>query len=291
MRFVKVHLVIIFALFGMVSTPLLAANKLSELEREFIYRVTLGNADDVLHLINELNANPDTRNEEGWTALTLAAERYDDKGLSIVNALLDANVDPDEAGDGPYPLITAIVNENIPVIQALLTRNADVTVKNKKGLTAEQIAREKGNKVIVGLIELVKGRDYFRNNISRNQKGLDRLMMDLAFHNCTYQYWRYVYRTQIEDIPKPQQRSTLQTHGYAINRIETQLKQAFSIHEDNLEIAGRKAAQVIFEELEAMISPRFRRQKGVGKEEDAQSRCRAVAKQFKGAVRLVNNAQ
>jgi hypothetical protein len=76
----------------------------------------------------EAGADVSVKDNRGYTALALAVE-YDNKGA--IDLLINA---PDKEGN--TPLMLAVQNKNTDLVSALLDLGADVSIQDKKGLTA-----------------------------------------------------------------------------------------------------------------------------------------------------------
>ena len=101
-------------------------------------------------------ADPNARNEEDRTALMLAAAGNPD--AEAVSILLKAGARVNETRrDGWTALMEAAAfNRNPKVLSLLLKAGADPKAKNKDGRTALALARAKGNKAAVKVLEAVQ---------------------------------------------------------------------------------------------------------------------------------------
>ncbi|MDA8020714.1 MAG: ankyrin repeat domain-containing protein [Thermoanaerobaculia bacterium] len=75
-------------------------------------------------------ANPDARNEDGWTALLLAV---DYESTIAIDELLAAGADPDLPVTGPYggtPLFYAVLTGNLGIVQRLVEAGADLETRS-----------------------------------------------------------------------------------------------------------------------------------------------------------------
>lgn len=99
---------------------------------------------DAQAIVEELlaaGANPNIRNELGQSALWVAVSY---KHYEIAQMLINAGayVDTPDKQYGMTPLMRAVTDNNIPMIQMLMDAFADTTIKNHWGKTALDIARE-----------------------------------------------------------------------------------------------------------------------------------------------------
>ncbi len=109
--------------------------------------------DNILLAINVLlsnGAHVNAVNKSSATALSLACGK--DGKKEIVQFLLEHNADIDKQDNqGITPLMTAVLNNNIPVVTFLLERGANSNLKNLAGKTAIVLAAEAGNKEVLRL--------------------------------------------------------------------------------------------------------------------------------------------
>ncbi|XP_024520504.1 ankyrin repeat and protein kinase domain-containing protein 1-like [Selaginella moellendorffii] len=95
-------------------------------------------------------ADPNGRDENGWTALHCAAFKG---SLEVVRLLIDRNVDVNcEDCEGYSPLHCAVEMGHSEIVQVLMRRGADVNAKIKKGCCAVKIGSLMGEDGIVGLL-------------------------------------------------------------------------------------------------------------------------------------------
>ena len=134
------------------------SNVEAKLNKDLVYKTTFGNDDEVLMLV-ERGANPHALNQEGVPALSLAATRKGDAGLSIIKALLASRVRVDQPdSNGQTALFYAARVGNLDAVQLLLQSGADYYHTDKKGNIARNVAFERG------YIEVFNYMDSFINN-------------------------------------------------------------------------------------------------------------------------------
>lgn len=97
-------------------------------------------------------ANPNISNDDGQTPLWFAAAFGN---IVMAQMLINAGayVDTPDNKLGSMPLMRAVLNGDIPMIQLLMDAYADPTIKNKSGQTAMDLAHEKkAPKAIIDLL-------------------------------------------------------------------------------------------------------------------------------------------
>ena len=101
-------------------------------------------------------ADPNARNEEDRTALMLAAAGNPD--AEVVSILLKAGARVNETRRNGWTALmeAAAFNRNPKVLSLLLKAGADTKAKNKDGRTALALARAKGNKAAIKVLEAVR---------------------------------------------------------------------------------------------------------------------------------------
>jgi ankyrin repeat protein len=129
---------------------------------------------DIMIQLLKLNANPNILSNAGQTALKNAAFHGNNKTL---RALLKAGANVDLVSldniDADTPLITAIRYGGLEVTQTLLAAGADLTIRDKKGFTALEIAKEdaliyaKPNIYHVIMVNEDKTRDLIRKKLAK----------------------------------------------------------------------------------------------------------------------------
>jgi clan AA aspartic protease (TIGR02281 family) len=93
----------------------------------------------------------DARDNAGWTALLLAADRGD---LGAAEALIAAGADVNARNNlGWTPLMTAVSRGNLPLIEALIAARADPKIRNNDGWTALTIARSRSDERLIEVLQ------------------------------------------------------------------------------------------------------------------------------------------
>ncbi|HZG21436.1 MAG TPA: ankyrin repeat domain-containing protein [Herbaspirillum sp.] len=90
-------------------------------------------------------------NRPGWTALHYAAINGSSE---IVKLLLDASayVDAESSDDKMTPVMLAAMRGRVAAVEVLRDNGADLTLKNKDGLTAMDLARRYGQEGVIDVL-------------------------------------------------------------------------------------------------------------------------------------------
>ncbi len=184
------------------EAPESIAPKLSKLNRELLYRVTVGRAADVKLLLSQ-GADANVVNESNWSALALASSRTDEQSLPIVKTLVEHGAELTPAGNGRAypPLIAAIENGNASVVWYLLHEGASFLVTNAAGFPAVDVARQIGNPAVTTLVEEAIRIEEERASKERSPENKARLVKLYSFYSCsstsfnrllyTFSWWVY----------------------------------------------------------------------------------------------------
>jgi ankyrin repeat protein len=133
-----------------------------------IYAAMAGHA-DVIEFLLRSSADAKIRNKSGQDCLEVARSRGNHQAVTILCGaellllirdgdikraveLLDAGLDANvQAIGGWTPLMVAALENRLEMVEVLLERGAQASVKNAQGLTAEMIAERKGHKGVAEL--------------------------------------------------------------------------------------------------------------------------------------------
>jgi 26S proteasome non-ATPase regulatory subunit 10 len=109
---------------------------------------------DIVKLLASTRSfDPDAQDGSGWTSLAIAASLKDNSGLPIVELLLSKDADPKlPTNTGVTPLHLAVSKNNLDVCKTLLKHGASARVKDKRGQLALHRAAAVGNVPIVKLL-------------------------------------------------------------------------------------------------------------------------------------------
>lgn len=280
-RLLSVLILICAAAIG--TAPHAVAQKAQTPEEEMIYLVSFGRADDV-RLLLEHGVSPQLRNSQNWPVIAVAAARRDGEAAKIVALLIAAGADVNATDAAKnFPLINAVRNENSAVVQALVAAGARVSVTAEDGSTIGEIAERTGNKALIAQVKEAMVQNRERISQERSAENRTRLLEDYAFQHCAFQYLRY-YLDSKQDPAAEKTTATRQRIVQAeenITVVSQDLQTLFAITPKSIQHIAVAARQAIYRELEEMVSNRFRRSNGIGKESDLQKRCGAIVKTMK----------
>ena len=127
-------------------------HKWSEERNAFHFATTMGNVQSMDMLIKH-GINVNTTDIKGFSALHLASSRNKVNAVNLILKTEGVNLNlPNK--NGYTPILTAIENGHIEILQSLLDANASLDVINKKGETAYKIAERNDNTQIFNRVDL-----------------------------------------------------------------------------------------------------------------------------------------
>ena len=123
----------------------------AESKNTLLWRYSLGGNRLMVKVLVEANADVSAKNEDGCSALTLAA-RADSEG--VAQYLLDQNADVDVKGWlDRTPLIEAAMDDRSNMVKLFLNRGASLEKTDEKGMTALEYAhmlhREEARRILL----------------------------------------------------------------------------------------------------------------------------------------------
>ncbi|KIW86091.1 hypothetical protein Z517_01485 [Fonsecaea pedrosoi CBS 271.37] len=109
---------------------------------------------DIVKLLTATRSfDPDAQDGSGWTPLAMAASLKDNSGLPIIDLLLSKDADPKIATNtGVTPLHLAVSKNNLDVCKTLLKHGASARVKDKRGQLPLHRAAAVGSVPVVKLL-------------------------------------------------------------------------------------------------------------------------------------------
>ena len=129
-----------------------------------MFYIVSNNVDIATILVEHPNINVNIRDTTGSTALNLAVNEPD--MLPVIKLLIGRGANIDNADTmGETPLMLATLSDNKEIVEFLVDSGADKTLKNKRGQTAYDIAKEENNARLYGLL-MLEGVDGSISNIS-----------------------------------------------------------------------------------------------------------------------------
>jgi hypothetical protein len=285
MRYHLLGIFSVLAWMGILLTPLQgqAANTGDALAYSLIYHVYFGKSTEVQRLL-EKGADPNAKDEHGWTALAIASARSDIAEATAISSLLiekgaQLNV---KSGDS-YPIFNAILNKNAPLAAVLLEHEVDLKVLDAKGQSVLAIAKKMEEQTIIYYLE----KKYFEEEQLRtyltSQLRYQQLMRKFTLANCYFQYWSfYLSSKQDEKMDEAALRTRINGFVSEISTVAAVGSPHFtSFRSESLNPFAANVRKAIFAELNDMISNRNRKANGVGTEADAVKRCTRMLERTK----------
>ncbi len=256
------------------------------LNDELFYRISIGTASEV-HNTLERGARVNIHNEEGFTPLSIAAERSGQDAVIIAKMLIEkgAEVNAYNVKSNDTALHRAVRFDNAPMVWFLLSQGADFRLEDENGRSARQLAVFVGSNDSLKLIDEAIQIEQERFAQERSNENMERMMFNYAYYNCAFAYQRYYIMSGQDNAhkkPEYSQEKMDERH----NRIFDYRTKLLGFFHDRLEVdqvdqMAERAQHEIVEILNSMISNRNRKKKGVGKPEDLELRCKRVAKNWK----------
>ena len=175
-------------------------NKWSEERNAFHLATMKGNVQSMDTLI-EHGIDVNIVDKNGYSALHLATSRNEVNAVKLI--LNTKKADLDLANKYGYtPILTAIENGHIEILQSLLDANASLDVKNKKGETAYKIAERSDNTQI-----------FSRVNLNANQLAILKKQADAIAISKKTEEGKSKVRAWLERIEKPEILNNKQVNG------------------------------------------------------------------------------
>ncbi len=116
----------------------------------FVDAARIGEIEVMMNCLQETKIHVDGKNEQGWTALTLAAK---DGCIDAINFLLTQNCNVDSLSkDGSSSLMLAAGEGHNGICELLLSRDCSIDTQNNVGSTALILAAKNGHKEIIDLL-------------------------------------------------------------------------------------------------------------------------------------------
>lgn len=267
---------IFFLIFLAISAP--AHAKRLNVQDELSYRVEFGGPKDVKMLL-EKGGNPNGVNDLGWPLVSVAARRTDGLSVQIVDMLVKAGADINQGGPSrQFPIIIAARNGDAALAQYLLEQGADSGVRDRNGVEPVEIAKYYGHDNVFDILEDLALQRAEAQARRTSPERLQELRGDLVKHACASQYMAYYFQSGMDSKRFSQQEidEEMNARHTDMSTSINDLYQIFKVDMNDITAMREYGATEIYNELEAMISPRNRRKLGVGKLKDREKRCQEI---------------
>jgi ankyrin repeat protein len=107
---------------------------------------------DIVERLIGLGSDVNATDYTQWTALMFAAEKGQKDVVEVLLRQPHINIDWVDI-EGRTALLEAVISRSAPVVELLLEKNANVSIKDDKGATAETVAKDKGLHDILKLLQ------------------------------------------------------------------------------------------------------------------------------------------
>lgn len=265
---------VLLALFA-YAPPLFAQTH--SLDDELIYRINFGSSEDVRVLL-EKGANPNTKTTHSESALLVAMERSDAETTEMARLLVEKGADieePDKAGN--TPIVSAIRYKEPKVVKILLAKGADYRVRTSENMSLIDYAKRFGDAESVQAIQELLDRDGAYEASLRTPERFKDIIHTYALASCSYQYWSYFMNSRQDPSRDVEVGKRVTSIKRALADMVMQIQKYYtSTSMDVLKKISTRAVNGIFREMDAMISNRNRIENGIGREEDARTRCERI---------------
>ncbi len=271
----KIHFYLVAAvmLFMTSLNPAHTQNSQAEYDKELIYRVGFGNADDIAGLLHK-GANPDQVNEIGSPLASVAAGRFDGQAYTIVEQLIKAGANINQGGQSNFfPIVVAARRGDATLVELLLKSGADVNVTDGNGVTAIDIARFDERDDIVTLMQEYKRQQAQTAQARISPEKYNEHLRESIYGSCAMEYMRYYFAKGMGRRKDGTAESHKNKWVQHIQSHHNPLASIFYVDTVKLLEAEKRAALHIRAELQAMLRNSYRRRFGVGKESDLEKRC------------------
>lgn len=256
--------------------PLPSPNR--KIDKDLLYTANLGTAASVAANL-QAGANPNAKSDEGWSAISLAASRNDKESNLIVQFLIAAGADIDMRDPkGETPVMNAITNNNVELVKILIQSGADMHSVNAMGRDVRAFAEYFGNPDMIKLVNDAIEEEEAKIRDGRSRRRFYRILDDFIFYNCVQQYISYNQQTKFYkgDVEIERAAQLAQIAADKIRSSHVELEQNFRLPVAHSVSIAQNTQVMMFDELEAMISNRNRRAKGIGTDKDLDSRCTSI---------------
>jgi ankyrin repeat protein len=250
---------------------------LDKADEDLIYQANFGTPDKVSAAL-KAGGNPNAVGADKWPAISLAALRADDHALPIIKLLVEAggNLNTRDA-NGETPLMNAITVNDAEMVKYMIEQGADFYATNTSGRNVQEFAKHYGNQQVAGLIAEAIRIDQQRVQEGRSSKRLYRMLDDYIYYTCAGRYIAYNNATNLyTDAEKARTQKQLEEINARVGNAHVELQHNFNMLPRDLTNIATNVQDVLFRQLEDLISNRNRRKYGVGSDSDLDTRCKDV---------------
>lgn len=251
-----------------------------QLEKALIYHAYFSSAVEVINLLDK-GADPNAKDEHGWTALAIAADRADIQSTAIAHALIAKGAKVNEAVGRNYPLMNAIKNKNAPLVSILLQNKVNLAIADEKGNTPLALAKKMKNPTVIyylekRIFELAQLQAYLYS-----KEHLYQINQRFVTANCEYQYLSFYLKSEQDSaMDKTAITKRINKTASIISKSAAEGARYFPTYQGgNANTFGGNIRNAIFTELNGMISNKNRRENGVGTMKDMRKRCGKILAQ------------
>jgi hypothetical protein len=263
----------LIALFVGFAAPISSASA-SSLNESLIYHSYFSTAAEVKSLLDK-GADPNSKDKHGWTALAIASDRADPQATPIAEALIAKGADINAAVDRNSPIINAISNKNASLVRVLLLYKVNLKVADSKGNSPMALAKKMQQADIIYYLDKKAFEEAQLSAYLFSTEHYQQITSKFIMANCQYQYWSFYLKSeQDENMDKVAITERIQQNAKVISAMNAEGSRYFALYRDGkMNQVAADARNVIFQQLNAYLSNRNRRENGVGKESDMLERC------------------
>jgi hypothetical protein len=261
-----------------LTLPTESAKQLYSLDSDLIYRINFGSDEDIRVLL-EKGAHVNARSPQGDTALTLALVRNDPTGVKMAKVLLEKGADPNlQDANRNYPIVLAIRYGREDLVSLLLDKGADFHIRDVSGTSLQDIAKQNGNPTMIKLVQDLVDKENNYAASMRSSERFNEIIRRYSFYSCYYQYWSYYLSSRQDPDQNDATSKKIEDSKLALSKLLGQIQQYYpSTTSTQLQSVADGSAKLVSKQLDDLISNYNRGLNGVGRDDDANHRCQAIA--------------
>jgi hypothetical protein len=112
----------------------------------------------------------------------------------------------------------------------------------------------------------------------KSESQRNEVFHDLAYNNCSFQYWYYCYTSGMTtELKSEELRDAIETSKQKVADLQDTLINDYEISPKSIKRIAGSAKKRVFDQLDIMHSSRERRSRGVGNKDDMEKRCSDIA--------------